>query len=439
MPGTQIERVDAGVATTDADLDDDGPYPVWAPVLAPGDVTRGGDGSDDGGGSKNEQASHWTPDALAQLETVANADMESGRRHHFIAGHPHNPGATDVLGEATRATLSEQFGFVVEGEVDSPDTARLIKNGRVGISPYLARTLSDDRNEDVNAYDVEDVVGLRDYGIVLNGESPSEQLRLGESPLARARDEDTAPSAEALSAVFDPASGPESGPETAGTRAGASHSGKQRAGKKHPETMADSDPTDPTDRLEARIADLEAKNAELREQRDEDLEAEIEQLRDQLDTLQGEKSTLEAEKKDIESERDALAEQIEPAEQAAAEALAEHDWRDAERLRAETDFGEMVEALSRVDDPNVVETDEGPTWNPAPQTGDPGQDGSGGSGGSGGSIEALSADKRSTVEALANRAETMESVGNDERAEELRDQAAETVGTDADDIDWGAV
>jgi ElaB/YqjD/DUF883 family membrane-anchored ribosome-binding protein len=429
----QLERADGGLLRTDADPDDPeatGPFRVWAQLFEPGDVTRGGDGSDDAGGERNERAAHWNESALQEgIDEFAPSERF---RKHIVDGHPQNPSIRDILGEALNAAIDDEHGVVLEGEVDGRETARLIQRDRVGISPYVYRTLGE-YNEDKDAHEVEEILGVRDYGIVRNGEGPSATIHLGESPLARAEaDADGAPTAEALAAVFEPGDGGRGGgeagqppgKESGGTdsetpeNGGIGGTAKATGQEGEAETMADPDdpapddpdPEDPGSSGDG-DADAEQLRAELQELREEN-----EQLREELDENRAEKiEELRTRVSELEDENEGLEEDLEPIEAEAAEAMSAHTGLPEEMVREKFEVGEMVETLRAAgaeEDGERESASVALTRTADPQTGDPPPTGSGG-------VETLSADEQEQVEVLEKRREVVERRGMDDYAETL--------------------
>jgi chorismate mutase len=403
MPDAQVEQAGGGTLRTTADLDDDGPYQVWCQLFEPGDVTQGGDGTDDGGGEQNEHAAHWNEEALR--EDIGRFAPDDRIRRHFIDGHPENPSVHDILGEALEATYDDNLGAVLKGEVDDRKTAELIDRGRVSVSPYIYRELGG-YNEAKDARDVDEILGVRDYGIVRNGENESANINLGEPPTG------DAPTAEALAATFDAPDGDVDGEDT--TRAPADGDTNPDGEESGTETMADDD--NPEDSDEATVEDLREENeqlraelTELREADAEELEAENENLRDQLEEL--------------DAELEDLREQMEPVESQAVEAMSQRTDLPEDVVRAKFDTGEMVETLTEGEEsPDSVA--EALSLTPDPQSGDPDPTSE-----KGGSIGDLSSDDEAEIESLAERAETFDGV-DDEYAETLRSEAADIAGVD---------
>jgi len=409
MPDAQLERVDGGVARTE--LSDGPPYPVWARILKPGDITQGGDGE----GERNKKRSHWTEDALRQsADMFATNDVWTV---HFVDGHPEDVGVRDILGESLETRLSDDYGLVAAGEIDDEHTARLIDNNRVGVSPWLKRTHGE-WNEEKQAHDVDQVVGVRNIGIVDNAEGPSADINLGKPP----ESDSDAPSAEALAAVFEDGGGPETSAKGTHTDTHTAITDKSDATKETTETMSatetesnEDNPTDPGDGDRQDLSGMERDEliATLRKLRTENerLAEELAEERENLEDVEGDVEELEAQLGELGELDDGL-----------TEALSAQTGLDEEIV--EDSFGSLgakVEALE-ADPVAAFKGATGNEYTPDPQTGDPNPGGSGGSGGSSsGGVETLSAEQREEIEVLERRKELADRRGYDtvvESAEE---------------------
>lgn len=102
------------------------------------------------------------------------------------------PPVSAIVGEVTKSAYKPGVGVVFEGEIDDPDVAALVENGRVDVSPALFRSL-DGFDEERDAKVASKVHHWRDLSVVAEGASPSNEIQPGAA---------VALQAEALQASF---------------------------------------------------------------------------------------------------------------------------------------------------------------------------------------------------------------------------------------------
>jgi hypothetical protein len=173
------ERLSTGIAAL-ADGETDGDtYLAHGLALAADSVTYG----------QSRERTYWSNDVV---ETAT--EMLDGA--HIVANHPNDDevGIEHIVGQVTRTAFEPGVGVLWEGEIDDPEVAELIENGRVDASPYLYRRLGEFSDER-DAHVVEEILGVRDLGVVRDGAGDGTGIEAGASDLAEA-------TAEALSHAF---------------------------------------------------------------------------------------------------------------------------------------------------------------------------------------------------------------------------------------------
>ncbi|MFC6825682.1 hypothetical protein [Halopelagius fulvigenes] len=339
----------------------------------------------------------------------------------------------------TDARYKPGVGVLYEGEVDDPEIADLVRNGRVDVSPFVIRRLGE-RDEQRDALQAEEILHWRDLAVVSNG--ASEGASIEPAPSAAEAMSNTA-LADALGAAFE--DGGAEGDE--GDDGGAQPDDESAESDATPDDPAgddaDTTPTgdDPGDGASTLGPDDPTPSMDLTDS-EEDLvrtartlddpsvvEADVEALADEMETYD-DPHVVEAE------DYDALAERVETVRSVLADALAERTGMQTSTAEAlsldnlmaefETDDGEF-DAEALVQSPETGSTDDDPA---DPNGGDVGADDG---------VDALSEDEREEIRSKLARADTLNGV-NSSYAESLREEAAEAAGVDSyDDIDMEAL
>lgn len=182
MTDDELESVQSGFAALAADPDDeDGPYRVHGVAIGEDDITEGASGT----------RTYWPRETLeAATEGLAGKKIVDDSEHDDLEAT--QPPVSAILGEVTQATYKPDVGVVFEGEIDDPDIAALVENGRVDVSPALFRSLGefDDERE---AHPAREIHKWRDLSVVAEGAAPSNTIQPGAAALQ----------AEALAQTFE--------------------------------------------------------------------------------------------------------------------------------------------------------------------------------------------------------------------------------------------
>lgn len=168
--------------------DDDEPFTVHGIAIGEGDVTNGASGN----------RTFWPRETLeAAAEGLAGKKIVDDSEHDDLEAT--QPPVSAILGEVTQSTYKDGVGVVFEGEIDDPDIAALVENGRVDVSPALFRELGE-FDDERDAHPATDIHKWRDLSVVSEGAAPSNSIQPGTAALQ----------AEALQAMFDGSDAPQS-------------------------------------------------------------------------------------------------------------------------------------------------------------------------------------------------------------------------------------
>jgi hypothetical protein len=221
------ERINTGYAALQTDSDDV-PVQVSGVALGAGDITHGGSG----------KRTLWPGETLRDAPLRGSDEALEGQpiatdTDHTADGPQAQTPSEAVRGEIDWAGFKEDVGVLYEGEVDDPDIARSVENGRLEVSPLVSREVEPLEGEVAEkyenlGYDVDsadyvatEITKWRDIATVVSGASPSNEITVGGNPMkaealhdhvADAKDENVSdppsedsgeqvPSAEALKEV----------------------------------------------------------------------------------------------------------------------------------------------------------------------------------------------------------------------------------------------
>lgn len=150
----------------------DGKYIARGMALGAGDVTNGGSG----------KRTLWPEETLQEAaEGLAGQPLATSTDH--TADGPQSQTPPDaIVGEITWSDYGEvdgQAGVLYEAEVDNPDIARNIENGRIEVSPLVFRELEEHDGDEAD-YVATEIKKWRDLATVRQGASPSNHIEPGE-------------------------------------------------------------------------------------------------------------------------------------------------------------------------------------------------------------------------------------------------------------------
>lgn len=181
MTDTELDTASQSGFAALADADDDEPFTVHGVAIGEGDVTNGASGN----------RTFWPRETLeAAAEGLAGKKIVDDSEHDDLEAT--QPPVSAILGEVTNAKYRDGVGVVFEGEIDDPDIAALVENGRVDVSPALFRELGE-FDDERDAHPATDIHKWRDLSVVSEGAAPSNSIQPGTAALQ----------AEALQAMFD--------------------------------------------------------------------------------------------------------------------------------------------------------------------------------------------------------------------------------------------
>jgi hypothetical protein len=403
------------VATVAAEPTGENQLPVHGVIFGPGDVTTGVSG----------KRTRWPAEVLEQMaadglfegKPITLADSLDPEQHVGVEMTDDGPALTgavsmeEKVGEITATEFDADAGLLFEGFLADWEAEETVETGLAQVSPVVMRDIElvEGDPEDGDAlYEVTTVGAARDLALVADGAVPSNDIRVGESPMIDAT------AAEALSAHFgvdafgDGAGGPGAGDDDPGGGSGQS-------------TPANDDPllmdlTDKERELVAAARQTDDPTVVAAEVPDRLTELEN-RLEDYEDLLGAADEVDDPEVVDAD-EVAAMRERVDIVENLMAEALTERtglkestvDAMPFEAMAAEfeTDDGDLdVEALTQT-----------------PETG---------SGPSGGGDGGITDDDRERIQQINTKLDAMGSSLPRERAEALREEATDLA--DADDYD----
>jgi len=380
----------AALATDDPSFEaGDGPYKVHGIALGEGDTTQGVSGD----------RVRWPRESLEDAAAkLVGKKLTDGRNHETL--EQSQPPTSAIIGEVTDAAYEPGVGIVYEGEVDSPDIARLIHRDRVDVSPVIAYAASEgDGDVDVVAEEIE---AFRDLAVVAEGAAPSNDISPGAAP-----DSVTAAAMAGLQATFADTADDEAvaaamaattGDDGADGDTPQSTGGQDAPTGNHSDTtdMNQDDITDSERELLAAVNDPEAAIEVLQKYKGREEPRIVEQ--DELEAL-------EAENREV---REALAMQLTD-DEFAAEAMAKQHDAAALKEQVAGDDESLGEALQQT--PETGSADEA--------------DGQ----------EALGDADQDEVETLTEQIDAFERRGWDAAAETKRERLAELTGQDPDELE----
>lgn len=162
MTETQAATAE-GVAILKANPDD-GPLRVRGVALTENDNTYGS--------SKDRLI--WPKEVVEKsAEALKGTKIVNDREHKIPDGAtlgdlPKEPPIETIIGEVTEAHYEPGLGVVYEGEIDDPDVASLVENGRVEVSPFIFHQKGE-YDDDRGGYTVKNIAKWRDLAVVSNG------------------------------------------------------------------------------------------------------------------------------------------------------------------------------------------------------------------------------------------------------------------------------
>lgn len=163
------ERVDTGTAALAVDSGDV-PVQVSGIAIGEGDVTIGGSGKE----------TYWPPETLEEAAEGLEGQPIATSQNHTADGAKAMTPSEAVIGEVTEAAYQPGTGVVFKGEVDDPDIARSIENGRLEVSPLVARD-TEPLQDGPAEFKATEIHRWRDLAVVVDGAAPSNQITVGDS------------------------------------------------------------------------------------------------------------------------------------------------------------------------------------------------------------------------------------------------------------------
>jgi hypothetical protein len=165
------ERLNSGYAALATDSTDV-PVQVSGVAIGEGDITRGGSG----------KQTLWPRETLeAAAKGLAGKPLATDENHTTDGTQPQTPSKA-VIGEVTWSGYKPGVGVLYEAELDDPDIARSVENGRLEVSPLVSRDI--EPLEDGEAeYVATEIQGWRDLATVVNGAAPSNEITVGDNPM----------------------------------------------------------------------------------------------------------------------------------------------------------------------------------------------------------------------------------------------------------------
>lgn len=205
MDPTTLVDTPMGVAVLSANPDD-GPLKVRGVALSENDVTYGESGT----------RKFWSRDVIEPaVEGLVGTKIVDDRQHEIpddgdISDLPKQPSLDSIVGEITDAKYEPGLGAVYEGEIDDPNVAALVQNGRVDVSPFIFHGMGDPDENDVAP--VKSIQHWRDLAVVSEGagsnasidpvdDEPDVEVESTTEPSASGSPSDPQPAAAAMSAA----------------------------------------------------------------------------------------------------------------------------------------------------------------------------------------------------------------------------------------------
>jgi hypothetical protein len=172
MTNERINTAYAALAVDSGDVPAQDTTLVHGVALGEGDVTIGGSG----------KQTYWPEETLRDAaEGLQGQPLATDTDH--TADDPSQQTPIDaVAGEVTWSGYAPGVGVVYEAEVDDESLAEKIANGRLEVSPLVARDL-EPREEGDAEFEATAIHRWRDLALVTNGAAPSNEVAVGESPM----------------------------------------------------------------------------------------------------------------------------------------------------------------------------------------------------------------------------------------------------------------
>ena len=147
----------------------DVPVQVSGIALGEGDVTRGGSG----------KRTLWPRETLEEAaKGLQGKPLATSKNHTTDDTQPQTP-SDAVIGEITWSGYKPGVGVLYEAELDDPDIARSVENGRLEVSPLVSRELEPLEENDEADYKATEITRWRDLATVVKGAAPSNEITVG--------------------------------------------------------------------------------------------------------------------------------------------------------------------------------------------------------------------------------------------------------------------
>jgi len=174
----QLEQINGGYAALAVDSGDtptQGSQLVHGVAIGEGDITIGGSG----------KRTYWPRETLQEAaEGLEGQPLATDTNHTADNPKPQTP-VEAIAGEVVWAGYKDGVGVLYEAEVDDPELAEKIENGRLEVSPLVSREI--EAMEDGPApFKATEINHWRDLALVANGAAPSNSIQPGEAPTAEA-------------------------------------------------------------------------------------------------------------------------------------------------------------------------------------------------------------------------------------------------------------
>lgn len=166
------ERIQTGYAALQTDSGDV-PIQVSGIAIGEGDITRGGSG----------KKTLWPRETLeAAAEGLQGQPLATDENHTADGAQPQTPSKA-VIGEITWSGYKPGVGVLYEAEVDDPDIARSVENGRLEVSPLVAREVEPLEDHPDAEFKATEITRWRDLATVVDGAAPSNEITVGGNPM----------------------------------------------------------------------------------------------------------------------------------------------------------------------------------------------------------------------------------------------------------------
>ena len=174
----QLEQINGGyaaLAVEETDTPTQSSQLVHGIAIGEGDITIGGSG----------KRTYWPQETLeAAAEGLEGQPLATDTNHTADNPKPQTP-VEAIAGEVVWAGYKDGVGVLYEAEVDDPELADKIENGRLEVSPLVSREI--EAMEDGPApFKATEINHWRDLALVANGAAPSNSIQPGEAPTAEA-------------------------------------------------------------------------------------------------------------------------------------------------------------------------------------------------------------------------------------------------------------